>query len=443
MLVSVETLKGLERKVTVSVPTEKVEEEVGQRLRNLARSAKVAGFRPGKVPMNVVKSRFSIGVRGEVAQEMIQPTLFEALKEKKLVPAGSPAVETKQLEEGKDFIYDAFFEVFPEVTVAELNQDDVESVEANVKDADVKAMLEKLREQNKEWKEVSRAIAKDDKAIIDFEGFLGEEAFKGGSATGYEIVIGSGAMIPGFEDGLIGGKKGEPFDITVTFPADYNHSELAGKEARFKITVQQVMEGQLPALDDAFAEKFNITEGGVAALEKDIKENMARELERRISAINREKLFDKLMAVNPFELPTTLVDQEIEHLKHDMYHRLFGHEHSEHEKIPDFPRMLFEDQAKKRVHLGLLFSEYVKKHEIVADKARVDAMIEKFASAYEKPEELREWYQGSKERIAEVEALVMEEMVAEKISENAKMIIKKMDYDAVMNPKKDTESKGE
>ncbi|KTD20539.1 trigger factor [Legionella lansingensis] len=443
MQVSVETLKGLERKVTVSVPTAKVEEEVSQRLRNLARKVKVDGFRPGKVPMHIVKSRFSDSVREDVAREMVQSTLPEALKKEELVPAGSPHVEPEQIESGKDFVYTATFEVFPTINIAELKDNTkIEVIRAEVKDKDVNDMLEKLREQNKEWQEVSRAVAKDDKVVIDFQGFLDEKPFEGGSAEGYEIVIGSGAMIPGFEDGLIGGKKGKSFDIKVTFPEDYGHKDLAGKEATFKITIHKVMEGKLPALDDAFAEKFNINEGGIDALRQDIKDNMVRELERRVSAMNREKIFDQLLAINSFDLPNALIDREIEHLKHDMYHRLFGHEHSDHEKIPDFPRALFEEQAKRRVHLGLLFSEYVKKHELIADKDRVNAMIDKFASAYENPDELRSWYKASKERMGEVEALVMEEIVAEKISENAKLTEKKMTYDEVMNPKTEKAQEG-
>jgi len=442
MQVSVETLNGLERKVTVSVPTEKVEEEVSLRLRSLARKAKVDGYRPGKVPLSVVQKRFSDSVRQEVARDMVQSTLFEALKNNELIPAGYPNVEPEQIESGKDFKYTAVFEVFPEFEVNELNQAEVDVVEAEVKDSDVDDMLEKLREQNKEWHDVSRAVAKGDKAVIDFEGFLADVPFEGGRASDYEIVIGSASMIPGFEEGLIGGEKDKPFDIKVNFPDDYNHKELAGKEATFKISVKQVMEGKLPKLDAVFAEKFNIKEGGVDALKKDIKENMVRELERKLSSMNREKIFDKLLEKNKFDLPISMVDQEIEHLKHEMFHRLFGQEHKENEQIPDFPRALFEDQAKRRVQLGLLFSEYVKKHELVAGKERVDAMIEKFASAYETPEELRAWYQGNKERLAEIEALVMEELVSEKIIEDAKVTHKKMKYDAVMNPKKDNAEKG-
>ncbi|WP_298622450.1 trigger factor [uncultured Legionella sp.] len=443
MQVSVETLKGLERKVTVSVPSEKVEEEVSLRLKNLARKAKIDGFRPGKVPMHVVKSRYSDSVREEVAREMVQSTLFEALQKNELVPAGYPFVEPEQVEQGKDFRYTAVFEVLPVFEVAELNQATVELVKSEVTDKDVKEMMDKLLEQNKEWHEVSRAVKKGDKVTLDFQGFLGDTAFEGGSAEGHELIIGSGAMIPGFEDGIIGGKIDKPFDIQVAFPDDYGHKDLAGKEATFKITLHKVMEGKLPELDDAFAEKFNIKEGGVEALKKDIKDNMTRELERRVSMMNREKLFDQLMEANKIDLPLALIDKEIEHLKHDMYHRLFGHEHRDDEQIPDFPRELFEEQAKRRVHLGLLFSEYVKKHQIVADKDRVNAMIDKFASAYESPDELRAWYQNSKEHLAEIEALVMEDMVSDKIAEDAKLNYTNKDYDSVMNPKKGTENKGE
>jgi len=366
---------------------------------------------------------------------MVQSTLFEALQKNELTPAGYPSVEPEQLEQGKDFKYTATFEVMPVFEVAELNQAAVELTKSEVTDSDVNEMIDKLREQNKEWHDVTRAVKKGDKVVIDFQGFMDDKLFDGGSAEGHELVIGSGSMIPGFEEGIIGAKKDKEVEVKVTFPEDYGHKEFAGKEALFKITARNTMEGRLPELDEAFAEKFNIKKGGVEALKKDIKDNMTRELERRVNMMNREKLFDKLMDVNKIDLPSALIDQEIESLKHDMYHRLFGHEHHENETIPDFPRELFEEQAKRRVHLGLLFSEYVKKHQIVADKEKVNAMIEKFAGAYENPDELRTWYQSSKEHLAEIEALVMEDMVGEKIAADAKIKHKSMSYDSVMNPK--------
>lgn len=437
-----ETLSGLERKITVMVPTQQIEEEVGVRLKKLANTVKIHGFRPGKVPFNVVRQRYSSSVREEVARDMVQTTLYTALKEHQLVPAGTPHVEPEELIADQDFKYTAVFEVYPSIDVVELDQDKIDMVQAEVTDKDVDKMLEHLQEQNQEWHEVERAVAKGDKIVLDFEGFVDDKPFEGGKASDYELAIGSGSMIPGFEDSLIGLKLNTATDIKVKFPEDYGHEELKGKDARFSITVKKVMEGQKPALDEAFAAKFNIKEGGMDALRKDINDNMARELERRVSAMNREKIFDKLLEKNKFDIPKALIEQEIAHLKHEMYHRIFGHEHSDNEQIPDFPRELFEDQAIRRVQLGLLFSEYVKKHKISPDDARVNAMIDKFAGAYEDPEELRSWYQSNKERRGEIEALVMEEMVADKIIETAKISKKKMDYDEVVNPKKHNAEQG-
>ena len=443
MQVSVETREGLERKLTISVPSAKIEEEVRSRLKDLARKVKIDGFRPGKVPMHEVTKRYSSSVRQEVARDMIQSTLYEALQKHELNPAGYPHVEPETIAEGKDFTYSAVFEVFPVIEVAELNKAAVELVKSEVSDKDVQNMITKLQEQHMEWEEASHAVKKGDKVVINFEGFLDGTPFEGGKAEGHELVIGSGAMIPGFEDGIIGAKKDKEFEIKVTFPEDYGHEDLAGKETTFKITVTKVMSGKLPEITDEFIKRFGIVEGGIEAFTQDIKENMIRELERRTGMLNRETLFDKLLEVNAIELPKALIDNEIEHLKHEMFHRLFGHKHHDNEKIPDFPRELFEEQAQRRVHLGLLFSEYVKKHQIVATKERVDAMIDKLAGAYEKPEELKSFYQNSKEHLAEIEALILEEMVSEKIAEDAKVKYKNKDYDSVMNPQKDTESKGE
>jgi trigger factor len=442
MQVSVETLSGLERKITISVPAVEVDEAVNSRLSDLSKKVKVDGFRPGKVPKNIIVNRYSESILHEVARDLIEKTLFPALQEKELVPAGMPNVEPFKPEAGQDFQYSALFEVYPEIEINAVNKETIEKIISEVTNKDVDAMLDKLREQKKEWTPVSRAVANGDKAVISFEGFLGDEPFDGGSATDYSLVIGSGSMIPGFEEGIIGGEINKPFDIKVTFPADYGSESLAGKEAKFKITVQELFEGKLPELDDEFASEFNVKDGGVEALRKDIQENMVRELEQRLGAMNREACFNKLMELNQFDIPKSLIDGEIEHLKHAMYHRIFGNEHSDNEKIPDFPRELFEEQAKRRVHLGLLFSEFVKKHDIVADKTRVDATIEKLATAYEDPDELRKWYAANKKDREQIEALVLEEIVAESIAATATVKEKKMTYHDVMNPKKD-EGKGE
>lgn len=444
MAVAIESLSSLKRKMTISVPAEDFTKEFDSRIKKLATKAKIDGFRPGKVPLNVVKQRYAFTVTREVAQELIQTSLYKALQEHDLTPVASPEIEPEQMALGQPFSYHATFEIFPTFEINEITGEPVDLVSAEVTDADVAKMIENLREKNKNWEEVSRAVKKGDKLIIDFEGFVNDVAFEGGKAEDFELVIGSASMIPGFEDALIGLKAEKPSDIEVTFPKDYGHAELAGKPARFHITVKKVMQGVLPEVNDEFAALFNIKEGGVAALKADIKENMTRELTRRVSSLNRETVFDKLLEKNPFEIPEALIEQEIQHLKHEMYHQVFGHEHSDDEKIPDFPRELFAAKAKRRVHLGLLFSEYVKKHNIEVDAARVDAMIEVFASAYEHPEEIRAWYRSNKERLAEIEALVMEEMVADQAVSVATVVPKSQSYDQIMHPDTEAEKqKGE
>ncbi len=443
MQVSVESLEGLKRKLTVMLPSAKVEEEVGARLKKLARTTKMNGFRPGKAPMDEVVKRYSDSIRMEVAKELVQSSLYEAIAGQELSPAGYPDVDLLELEPNKDMKYTATFEVYPTIEVVELDKENVELIKSEVAASDVDNMILNLQKQNQNWVNVERAVANGDRVKFDFEGFVDGEAFEGGKAENYQLVVGSNSMIPGFEEGLIGAKIDKPTEIKVTFPADYNHAPLAGKEAVFKITVNTVEEGQLPELDDAFSEKFGIEEGGIEALRKDIKENMARMLERQVSSMNRETIFSKLLEKNQIDLPMSLVDDEIHELKHEMFHRVFGSKHTENEKIPDFPRELFEAQAKRRVQLGLVFSEYVKKHAMVVDKDRIDAMIDKMAGAYDDPEELRKHYRSNKKQMEQLNALALEEMVAEKLLESMKVKEKLMDYESVMNPAKGNDTKGE
>ena len=337
MAVAIESLSGLKRKMTISVPAEEFTKEFDSRLKKMATKAKIDGFRPGKVPMNVVKQRYSFAITREVAQELIQSSLYKALNEHSLVPVASPEIEPLEMALGQDFSYHATFEVFPSFEVNELNGEKVELVSSEVEAKDVDIMINNLREKNKVWEEVARAAKTGDKLIIDFEGFVNDVPFEGGKAEGFEVIIGSGSMIPGFEDGLIGLKADKSKDLELSFPAEYGHADLAGKEARFHVTAHKVMHGVLPEVNDDFAKLFNVKEGGVDALRADIKENMTRELTRRVSAVNRESIFDKLLEINSFEIPEALIEQEIQHLKHEMYHQVFGHEHHADEKIPDFP----------------------------------------------------------------------------------------------------------
>jgi len=437
MAVSVETLEGLERKVNVSVPTDKIEEEVSSRLKTMAGRAKMDGFRPGKAPLNLVKQRYSDDVRLDVIREMLQPSLYDALKEHELTPVAAPRIEPGPIEVNQDFAYSAFFEVFPQFKIQALGEAELELISSEVTDADVDATIEKLREQHKTWEEVTRGAADGDKLVIDFDVFEGEtELGEQGRGRDFEVVLGAGAVLPELEASLVGAEKDKQSEHTVDFPADWHDAVFAGKSLCFKVTVHHIMEGSLPALDDALAETFNVKEGGVGALKKDIRSHMERALERRVKELNRQTIFDAFLKLNPFDLPAALMDEEIQHLRHEFYHQVFGHEHKDDEKIPDFPRNLFEDRATRRVHLGLLFSDYVKQNEIMADKERVEAMIEKSAESYDSPEEVRAWYHDDQKHMAEIEALVIEEKAAEKLTEKAKITTKAMAYDEVMNPPK-------
>lgn len=436
MAVSVEVLEGLERKLTVSIPSEKIESEVNARLKEYARTARIDGYRKGKARPDDIRKRFSKGIRQEVLKELIQPTLFEALQEQSITPAGYPLVEPVETPEGEDFVYTAKFEVYPEIKLKDLNKETkLELVSGEVTEKDVDETLQKLQSERKEWAEVEREAKLHDKVDIDFTGYIDNEPFEGGKASHHELELGSGKMIPGFEDALIGHKKGETFDIHVTFPVDYHHDKFKGKSARFEITLHKVLEGQLPALDEKFAESFDVKEGGMEALRRDIMKNMNRDLSRRVSSMNRERIFDAFMKANSILLPKALVDREIEELKHELYHRIFGAHHHDNEKIPDFPRSLFEKKAMRRVHLGLLFSEFVKQHELNPNDAEVDAFIENMSEAYDNPEEIKQEYRNSKERRADVQALVLEEMVADKIAEHATVSKREHTYYEILNLK--------
>lgn len=442
MQVSVEALTGLGRKIRVSVPAEKVQNEINTRLRELKQKIKMPGFRPGKVPETVIRSRYADSIRFEVSREMVQKTLPEALKQCELTPAGYPSIEPEQIEQGKDFIYTAQFDIYPEIEIKGITDGEIELIKAEVNDSDLDNLIEKLRSQNQTWEKVERPVKDGDKVRMDFDGKVDEKPFDGGKAENYELIIGSQMMIPGFEAGIIGHELNKPFDLAVTFPADYGHKALAGKDAIFTIILHEIEEGKLPELDENFALQFDIKEGGIEAFKKDIRESMERELENRVDSLNRERIFSKLLENNPFELPSSLVENEIEQLNHEMYHRVYGKEHHDDEKVPTFPRELFESRAKRHVHLGLLLAEYIKQNEMVVDKQRVDAKIDKMITAYQDSDSMRNFYNKDKQRRAEVEALVMEEMVADKIIENVQKVEKTMTYDEIMNPKQPTEEKG-
>ncbi len=431
MAVSLETLSELERKLTISLADNEIQDEVNTRLKNIAPKVQVQGFRQGKVPFKLVRERFSDKVRLEVINELMMSALENAIEAENLKLTGYPKINVTSSPEQGDFSFEAVVEVFPEVSVKELDNQEIEIIEASVAAADVKDMIEKLREQHKVWTDVERASKNGDQLVIDFKGYVDDVPFEGGEANNFKVVLGEKRMLPDFEKGLLKHTAGQEFDIDVNFPEDYGQADLAGKKARFSIKVHQVQAGELPELNDEFVKKFNI-EGGVDALTKDIEANMKRELKKYVSQINRKNVFDKLIAENKVSLPEGLIDREIEELKHQMFHRIFGAEHHENEKIPDFPRELFLEEAQRRVHLSLLYVEYVKKHGLTVDDKRLDALVEEMVSAFEDPTEAREWYKKDQKRLEDLKGLLMEEVVMEKILEFAKPALKKLNYRETM-----------
>ena len=431
MQVSVEVLNGLERRVTIGVPAESIESEISKRLQQLSRSQRLPGFRPGKLPMNVVNQRWGDSVRREVWGDTMQRSFYDAVVKEKLNPAGNPRIEPKSLEAGKDVQFVATFEVYPEFSVQGMDKIAVEKPQATVTDADVETMLETLRKQRSSWAVTELAAKDGDQVTIDFVGTVDGNAFEGGSATAVKVVIGSNSMIPGFEEGLIGATAGGSVELNVTFPDDYTNKDLAGKAAVFKVTVGSISEQKLPELDDAFVSLFGLSSGGVAALKVEVRKNMERELRQVIKNKIKAQIMDGLVKENSISLPTALVDQEIERLRQQA-NRELGMA-TRKKDLPELPASLFSDQAKRRVSLGLIVGEVIRVNKIEADGSRVRTAVEDIASAYETPSEVVSWYYSNKRELAQMESLVLEDQVVDFVLGKAQVAEKAVSFDELMN----------
>ncbi|MBA1187586.1 trigger factor [Pseudomonas entomophila] len=429
MQVSVENTSALERRMTIGVPAERIETEVNKRLQQTARRAKVPGFRPGKVPMSVIRQRYEEAARQEALGDLIQATFYEAVVEQKLNPAGAPAVEPKVFEKGKDLEYIATFEVFPEFTVAGFDSINVERLDAEVADADLDNMLEVLRKQNVRFEAVEREAQNEDQLNIDFVGKVDGEAFAGGSATGTQLVLGSGRMIPGFEDGLVGSKAGEERVLNVTFPEDYQNLDLAGKAAEFTVKVNSVSAPQLPELNEAFFAQFGIKESTLEGFRAEVRKNMERELRQAIKTKVKNQVMDGLLAANPVDVPKALLENEVNRLRVQAVQQFGGNI-----KPEQLPAELFEEQAKRRVVLGLIVAEVVKQFELKPDDARVRAMIEEMASAYQEPEQVIAWYYKNDQQMNEVRSVVLEEQVVDTVLQKATVTDKSVSYEEAVKP---------
>jgi len=429
MQVSVENTSALERRMTIGVPAERIETEVNKRLQQTARKAKIPGFRPGKVPMSVIRQRYEDGARQEALGDLIQATFYEAVVEQKLNPAGAPAVEPKSFEKGKDLEYVATFEVFPEFTVAGFDSITVERLSADVADADLDNMLEILRKQNVRFEVADRAAQNEDQLNIDFVGKVDGEVFAGGSATGTQLVLGSGRMIPGFEDGLVGTKPGEERVLNLTFPEAYQNLELAGKAAEFTVTVNTVSEPKLPELNEEFFKQFGIKETGIEGFRTEVRKNMERELRQAIKSKVKNQVMDGLLASNPIEVPKALLENEVNRLRVQAVQQFGGNI-----KPDQLPAELFEEQAKRRVELGLIVAEVVKQFDLKPDDTRVREMIQEMASAYQEPEQVVAWYYKNEQQMNEVRSVVLEEQVVDTVLQKASVTEKSVSYEEAVKP---------
>lgn len=437
MQVSVETLDGLSRKLMITVNSDVLEAESAKRLKKLGKEVKIQGFRPGKVPEKVVRQHYGKSAHQEAINDVIQQTLPKAFDEAKLQPAGYPSIEVTKSMAGQPLEYAATFEVFPTVELQNHKKMPIEKISASVTDKDMEEMLTKVREQQKTWATVERAAQKDDQAILDFATKIdGEPLEKGGDATDFKIVLGSGQMIPGFEDGILTHKAGDEFTMNLSFPDDYHAKDLAGKAAEFTITMKEVQEPALPELNDEFAKSFGDKIDSMDALQKELRKNMERDLNNALDSKLKEGIFETMAKAYDFLLPASMVKQEIEQLKQQMMQQF---QMGQQGKMPamDLPDNLFTEQAERRVRLGLVLSEFVKKNELKADKDAVKAKIDEMAKSYDDPEEVVKWYYGNQERLQQVEATVIEGKIVEELIENGAITEKQLSYQEVMNPKKE------
>ncbi|ADZ41622.1 TPA: trigger factor [Yersinia enterocolitica] len=429
MQVSVETTQGLGRRVTITVAADSIEKAVKSELVKAAKNVRIDGFRKGHVPMNIVEQRYGASVRQDVLGDLMQRNFVDAIIKEKINPAGAPNYVPGQYKEGEDFTYSVEFEVYPEVELKDLESIEVEKPVVEVNDADVDTMLETLRKQQATWKETDAAATAEDRATLDFTGSIDGEVFEGGKATDFVLAMGQGRMIPGFEEGVIGHKAGEEFTIDVNFPEDYHAENLKGKSAKFDIVLKKVEVRELPELTEEFIKRFGVADGSVAGLRAEVRKNMERELKGAVRNRVKTQAIDGLVSANEIDVPAALVEGEIDVLRRQAAQRFGGNE----KQAAELPRELFEEQAKRRVVVGLLLGEVISQHELKADEDRVKALIEEMASAYEDPQEVIEFYSKNKELMNNMRNVALEEQAVETLLSKAKVTEKPTTFSELMN----------
>ena len=429
MQVSVETTQGLGRRLSITVPADTIKQAVKKELINAAKSVRIDGFRKGKVPMNIVEQRYGASVRQDVLGEAMQRSFVDAIIKEKINPAGAPNYVPGEYKEGEDFTFAVEFEVYPEVELKGLENIEVEKPVVEVNDEDVDAMLDTLRKQQATWKETDRAAEAEDRVTVDFTGSIDGEEFEGGKASDFVLAMGQGRMISGFEEGLVGHKAGEEFSIDVNFPEDYHAENLKGKAAKFAIVLKKVEERELPELTEEFIKRFGVADGSVAGLRTEVRKNMERELKGAVRNRIKSQAIDGLVSANEIDVPAALIDGEIDVLRRQAAQRFGGNE----KQALELPRELFEEQAKRRVVVGLLLGEVISTNDLKADEDRVKTLIEEMASAYEDPSEVIEFYSKNKELMNNMRNVALEEQAVEALLAKAKVTEKATTFSELMN----------
>ena len=429
MQVSVESLSSLERRMTVQVPAEKIDGEVETRLKSMVGKVRLDGFRPGKVPLNVIRQRFSSGVYQEVLGEVLQSTFQEAVLNEKLLLAGMPEIDPGTPQPGEELEYTATFEVYPEIELADLSQVELTVQKAEIVDADIDRMLDNLRKQQQSWSPVERVAKDGDQIVVDFEGSIDGEKFEGGKAENMPLVLGEGRMIPGFEEPLVGMKAGDEKSIDVTFPEDYQAKDLTGKLAQFAIKVSAVNEATLPEIDEEFVKAFGIEDGSVEKLREDARSNMQRELDQAITQNLKGQVMDALIDKHDIEVPQAMVKEETTRLSLQTQASM-----GQQAGANPLPDDLFSTEAKRRVVLGLVIGEIVKTNDIKLDDSRVQSMLQEMASSYQEPQVLIQYYRDNPQQMEDLRAAAMEEQVVEWVREQATIKEQASSFEEIMTP---------
>ena len=431
MEITVESVSNLERKMTVTVPASEITPKVEERIKRAASQARIKGFRPGKVPVREVRRRFGEGILQEVASEVMQESYSNAITEETLKPAGMPKIDDVVIEADKDLSFSATFEVMPDVVPGDVSSVTVSQPKAEVIASDLDAMVEKLREQRKEYQAVERPAENDDQVTIDFKGTKDGEAFDGGAGEDHQLILGSGSMIPGFEDGIVGMAVGEEKALSLTFPEQYHAEALAGADVEFVVSLKGVAEATLPTLDDEFFELFNVEAGGEEAFRAEVQKNMEKELQSAIDNRVKSQVMDGLLEVTEVDVPKALVDDECGRMRQNMVQQFGGGQQFDENMLP---KELFAEEAEKRVRLGLIVNAVVETESIEADADRVREKIEDIASSYEQPEQLINYYYSNEQALSQVQGLVLEEQVVATLLEKMTVETVEMSYEDAIQP---------